>query len=149
MSTQPFSALAPPNWKSKLPRLLMRVPACAPQATAGKPGRTEPLRALKIGLSRKPALVPESCSPDPSLSRPDAAGMRTAGQRLLVFLLSLYKVFLSPLLPSSCKFYPTCSTYAQQAVEQHGAARGLRLALSRLLRCRPFSRGGYDPVPDV
>jgi hypothetical protein len=66
-----------------------------------------------------------------------------------LFLLSLYKVFFSPLLPSCCKFYPTCSTYAQQAVEQHGAARGLRLTLSRLLRCRPFSRGGYDPVPDA
>jgi hypothetical protein len=67
----------------------------------------------------------------------------------LIFLLSLYKAFVSPLLPSSCKFYPTCSEYAKEAVGRHGAARGLSLALKRLLRCRPFSRGGYDPVPDA
>ncbi len=77
-----------------------------------------------------------------------AAGLGP-GARVVVFLLSLYKVFLSPVLPSSCKFYPTCSAYAQQAVERHGVVRGLGLALRRLLRCRPFSAGGYDPVPDA
>jgi hypothetical protein len=68
---------------------------------------------------------------------------------VLVFLLSVYKAFVSPLLPSSCKFYPTCSEYAKEAVGRHGVARGLCLALGRLLRCRPFSPGGYDPVPDA
>jgi hypothetical protein len=53
------------------------------------------------------------------------------------------------MLPSCCKFYPTCSIYAKEAVERHGVARGLLLAARRLLRCRPFARGGHDPVPDA
>jgi uncharacterized protein len=84
----------------------------------------------------------------PSVS-PGPAAPLSPGPRLVVFLLSLYKVFLSPVLPSSCKFYPTCSAYAQEAVARHGVVRGLSLALRRLLRCRPFSAGGYDPVPDA
>lgn len=91
----------------------------------------------------------DSHTPVSSAPRPASAAVLSAGPRLLVFLLALYKVFLSPLFPSSCKFYPTCSSYAQEAVARHGAARGLGLALRRLLRCRPFSAGGYDPVPDA
>jgi putative membrane protein insertion efficiency factor len=72
-----------------------------------------------------------------------------AGARMVVFLLALYKAFLSPVLPSSCKFYPSCSVYAQEAVARHGVVRGTGLAVRRLLRCRPFSAGGYDPVPDA
>jgi hypothetical protein len=82
-------------------------------------------------------------------AEPGSAVAQGPGPRLLVFLLALYKAFLSPLLPSSCKFYPTCSSYAQEAVARHGMARGLGLAMRRLLRCRPFSAGGYDPVPDA
>jgi putative membrane protein insertion efficiency factor len=67
----------------------------------------------------------------------------------LIFFLHFYKVALSPMLPSSCKFYPTCSTYAREAVERHGTVPGLLLTLKRVARCRPFSRGGYDPVPDA
>jgi putative membrane protein insertion efficiency factor len=85
----------------------------------------------------------------PGTSPPGSAATLGLGPRLVVFLLALYKVFLSPLLPSSCKFYPTCSHYAQEAVARHGVVRGLGLALRRLLRCRPFSAGGYDPVPDA
>lgn len=70
------------------------------------------------------------------------------GQRIAVTLLLLYKTALSPVLPSMCKFYPTCSTYAREAVERHGVRRGLLLAVKRLLRCRPFSAGGIDPVPE-
>jgi hypothetical protein len=58
-----------------------------------------------------------------------------------------YKKVISPLLPPACRFEPTCSEYAAIAVEVHGAARGLALAAWRLLRCNPWSRGGYDPVP--
>lgn len=58
-----------------------------------------------------------------------------------------YQCFLSPLLPRSCRFFPTCSAYALQAVERHGAARGILLGASRILRCHPFHDGGYDPVP--
>ena len=70
-----------------------------------------------------------------------------AGARLAVAALSAYKRFLSPLLPRSCRFEPTCSVYAREAIVRHGFARGARLALLRLLRCHPFHRGGLDPVP--
>jgi putative membrane protein insertion efficiency factor len=60
-----------------------------------------------------------------------------------------YKRFVSPLLPHSCRFVPTCSEYAMEAVERHGAVRGIGLAFGRLMRCHPFARAGYDPVPQV
>ena len=59
-----------------------------------------------------------------------------------------YQVILAPLMPSACKFYPTCSNYASEAVARHGMRRGLRLAARRLLRCRPFTQGGVDLVPE-
>ena len=62
-------------------------------------------------------------------------------------LLDAYKRFLSPLLPSACRFEPTCSAYAREAIQRHGLARGSALAAKRLLRCHPFHRGGLDPVP--
>lgn len=71
------------------------------------------------------------------------------GQRIVIFCLLFYKSALSPMLPSFCKFYPTCSVYAREAVERHGVRRGLALAARRLLSCRPFSQGGIDPVPDA
>lgn len=58
-----------------------------------------------------------------------------------------YKRWLSPLLPAACRFHPTCSEYAAQAIESHGALKGSALAVARLLRCGPWSRGGFDPVP--
>jgi putative membrane protein insertion efficiency factor len=67
--------------------------------------------------------------------------------RLAVALLAFYKRFLSPLLPRACRFEPTCSQYAREAVEKYGLLKGSRLALVRLLRCHPFHRGGLDPVP--
>ena len=65
---------------------------------------------------------------------------------IIVFLLRSYKRFLSPLLPPACRFTPTCSEYALEAVQKYGALRGSFLALRRLLRCHPFHPGGYDPV---
>lgn len=67
---------------------------------------------------------------------------------LLLFGIRFYQGILAPLMPSACKFYPTCSRYASEAIARHGARRGMRLALARLWRCRPFTRGGFDPVPD-
>lgn len=58
-----------------------------------------------------------------------------------------YQYLLSPVLPPACRFYPSCSEYAYQAVRRHGALRGGMLAARRLLRCHPFHPGGYDPVP--
>jgi uncharacterized protein len=72
-----------------------------------------------------------------------------AGQWLLLALVHLYRVFLSPFLGGACKFYPSCSQYAQEAIAVHGAGRGSVLALKRLGRCRPFTKGGFDPVPDA
>lgn len=58
-----------------------------------------------------------------------------------------YKRWISPMLPHACRFVPTCSEYAVEAVERHGALRGSWLAVTRLLRCHPLARAGYDPVP--
>jgi putative membrane protein insertion efficiency factor len=65
----------------------------------------------------------------------------------VVGCISAYRRFVSPWLPPACRFHPSCSAYAQEAVASHGALRGSWLALRRLLRCQPFSRGGFDPVP--
>jgi uncharacterized protein len=67
-------------------------------------------------------------------------------QRVVIALLRFYKLFLSPLLPSACRFYPTCSEYTLEAVRKHGSARGVWMGLRRLLRCHPFHEGGFDPV---
>jgi len=61
-------------------------------------------------------------------------------------LIRFYKAFLSPFLPPSCRFEPSCSSYAMQAVEKYGAIRGTWLAAKRILRCQPFCKGGFDPV---
>jgi uncharacterized protein len=66
---------------------------------------------------------------------------------VVLALLGLYKGAISPALPSACKFYPSCSAYATEAVEKYGPWRGLWLAARRLLRCRPFHSGGIDFVP--
>lgn len=67
---------------------------------------------------------------------------------LLLWIIKFYRKIISPLKPPCCKYYPTCSTYALQAVEKHGAVKGILLAVWRLLRCNPWSLGGIDPVPD-
>ena len=66
--------------------------------------------------------------------------------RFCVALLRGYQYFISPLFPPSCRFTPTCSQYAVEAVQRYGACRGLFLAVRRILRCHPFAEGGYDPV---
>ena len=65
------------------------------------------------------------------------------------FALRGYKRWISPQLPHACRFVPTCSEYAIEAVERHGAVKGLWLATLRLLRCQPFARSGFDPVPSA
>ena len=69
-------------------------------------------------------------------------------QRLLVWLVKGYRLLLKPWLGNACRFEPTCSAYALQALERHGAAAGATLAAGRLLRCHPWCEGGCDPVPE-
>ena len=68
-------------------------------------------------------------------------------RRILTWPLRVYRRYLSPLKPPMCRFSPTCSQYAIEAIEAHGVVRGTMLALWRVLRCNPLVRGGYDPVP--
>lgn len=70
-------------------------------------------------------------------------------RRLLIGLVQGYRLLLSPWLGSACRFTPTCSAYALQALQDHGSARGSYLVLRRLGRCHPWCAGGHDPVPDV
>ena len=69
------------------------------------------------------------------------------GARLVLLLIEAYRLLLSPLLGGHCRFWPSCSAYAEEAIQRHGAARGSGLAVRRLLRCHPFAPGGVDPVP--
>lgn len=68
------------------------------------------------------------------------------GKTILIALIRLYQKAISPLLPAACRFYPTCSEYAIQAIRVHGPVRGVLKAAWRVLRCNPYSRGGFDPV---
>lgn len=67
-------------------------------------------------------------------------------RRLIVLSLRLYKLWISPLLPSACRYYPTCSEYMRESVERYGAFKGVWMGLRRLARCHPFHEGGFDPV---
>jgi len=76
-----------------------------------------------------------------------AQAWRLLPARLLIGLISGYRKFISPLLGPRCRFYPSCSAYALEAIQVHGAGRGIWLAIRRLGRCHPFHPGGLDPVP--
>jgi len=74
------------------------------------------------------------------MNRPSISG------RAALFALEAYQRFLSPVLPRACRFHPTCSQYCAEAIRRHGMGRGAALGLRRLLRCQPFTAGGFDPV---
>jgi uncharacterized protein len=93
-------------------------------------------------VQHQPAALDEVA---PATSPADANA--SLGGRFLTRLIVAYRRWLSPALPARCRFYPSCSAYALEAVARHGAVRGAGLALWRLLRCHPFHPGGYDPVP--
>ena len=68
-------------------------------------------------------------------------------EKPFVLLIDFYRFFISPLLPKSCRFYPSCSAYSREAILNHGAFRGAFLTVIRLAKCHPFHQGGFDPVP--
>ncbi|MFG1880871.1 membrane protein insertion efficiency factor YidD [Micromonospora sp. NPDC049102] len=81
-------------------------------------------------------------------SEPTATRPASTGARVLIAPIIAYRRWISPALPARCRFYPSCSAYAQEALVRHGALRGAALAVRRLLRCHPFHPGGHDPVPE-
>jgi putative membrane protein insertion efficiency factor len=103
--------------------------------------------AVEADAARFQRTAVETKNPRPSIAA--AAKAKTFGAWWLLAFVRFYKIFLSPFLSGACKFYPSCSNYAQEAIELHGARRGSWLALKRLGRCRPFTKGGFDPVPDA
>jgi uncharacterized protein len=104
-------------------------------------------RAVETDARQRQGAAIATKNPRPALAA--AAKARTLGAWWLLALVQVYKIFFSPFLGGACKFYPSCSNYAQEAIELHGARRGSWLALKRLGRCRPFTEGGFDPVPDA
>jgi uncharacterized protein len=112
-----------------------------------------PENSLQSPASANPVSEPAVVHDDNSLATSDASGVtssrqRSAGSWLLLILVRMYVIFLSPFLGGACRFYPSCSNYAREAIERHGARLGTVLALKRLLRCHPFTPGGVDLVPD-
>lgn len=69
-------------------------------------------------------------------------------KKILIGFIKIYKKYISPGLPQSCRFYPTCSSYSIEAIDRHGIFYGSALSIWRVLRCNPFSKGGIDPVPE-
>lgn len=70
-------------------------------------------------------------------------------KRVLIWLISFYRKYLSPLKSTKCPYFPSCSQYGLEAVQKYGAIKGGLLSIWRILRCNPFSKGGYDPVPSM
>ena len=69
-------------------------------------------------------------------------------EKTILLLIGWYQKYISPVKPATCRFYPTCSEYAAQALKKFGLLKGLQLSVGRILRCHPFNPGGYDPLPD-
>ena len=67
-------------------------------------------------------------------------------KKIIILLIRGYQIFISPIMPGKCRFYPTCSTYFVQAVEKYGPFKGSLLGIKRILKCHPFHEGGYDPL---
>jgi putative membrane protein insertion efficiency factor len=75
-------------------------------------------------------------------------GVKQMAKKLVIALIRFYQIFISPLKPPTCRFYPTCSQYGLEAVKRFGAIKGGWLTIKRILKCHPFHPGGFDPVPE-
>jgi putative membrane protein insertion efficiency factor len=108
--------------------------------------------AAPFRAASSPQFMPQSPKrPTPEIVPSNVSSVeqrRTVAFWLLIAAIHAYRLTLAPFLGGNCKFYPSCSHYAEQAIKIHGPKRGTLLALKRLLRCRPFTKGGHDPVPD-
>ncbi len=127
-----------------------------PAATAGDFPALSISHRARLGCGAESApessldFVSELGTRNAEIIPPIAANPSKGSRALKTFTLALirfYQVCLSPSIPSSCRFYPSCSGYAYEAVSKWGVRKGATMALERLLRCRPFGGGGYDPVP--
>ncbi len=105
----------------------------------GRRSHSDPSAGRPQGGRQPPGESPREMEHQPPLAR-------AVGQALLA-LIRIYQLTLAPLLAPACRFWPSCSAYAAEAIRRHGPARGARLALRRLLRCHPLHQGGYDPAP--
>ena len=119
------------------------------QSTAPQNSRTDSFATLRAWarVERSGKSSP-GCRPSqyPAVAAGDRASFRPVSAVLLV-LLRGYKLLISPLLPSACRFYPTCSCYMHDAIGTHGAVRGIYYGIRRLMKCHPWHPGGMDPVP--
>ena len=116
--------------------------------SGGRPDRTAPISGGVLDRIQPEAFQPEhpaAASSRGSRSSDRALSIMTAN--VYIAVLKFYKRFISPLLPSACRFHPTCSVYMMEAIEKHGAVRGVAMGLKRLGKCHPFHCGGFDPVP--
>jgi hypothetical protein len=146
--------------------------SCEPSRWVGHPGQSSgggggsPLRSAPAGVAA--AVSPAASGVVPVIGyrdqltrhRPQGTARRTTvscslfpvicnlAKLVALGLIRFYQACLSPVLPSACRFYPSCSTYAYEAVERWGVCKGTYLAAARLLRCRPWGSYGYDPVPE-
>jgi len=68
-------------------------------------------------------------------------------KKIFILLIRFYQKFISPLFPAKCRYYPTCSQYTLEAIQEYGAIKGTYLGIKRILKCHPFHEGGYDPIP--
>ncbi len=127
---------------------LADLPAGATLVVRALPGAADARRTPSSAPISTRALAAARPPRGPAAVDDDASDARDTGARMLTVPIVAYRRWISPALPARCRFYPSCSAYALEAVARHGALRGTGLAIWRLLRCHPFHPGGYDPVPD-